>query len=778
MKKTFLLFSFIFLQFLLIAQIQEVYSKVKITIQNPSQAVQLLENGINMENIAILKNQSFTVELSNSEILKLNTLDIPYEVIISNMAEYYQKRNLYISIDSINNMIRNSKTLPTQFHLGSIGGFLSLPEIYSDIHLMAQLYPQLISDTISISNSTTVNGNKIYYVKMESPEHPSIQKPQILLTALTHAREPAGMQQLVYLMWYLLENYNTNPEVKFLVDHLDLYFVPCVNPDGYQFNTNAYPIGGGMWRKNRRNNGNYTWGVDLNRNYGFQWGYDDIGSSVNGNDETYRGSAPFSEVETQQIKLLCESHQFSLAINNHCYGNMLIYPWGHIPQVTPDSILFRTYAKELTAVNHFIYGTCYEVLNYNANGGSSDWFYGEQTTKNKIIEFSPEAGDPLDGFWPSANQILPICANYLPMNLTLLRLALPYPKLEDLNPPTISSTQLNFKFKITSLGNVDQSTFDVSINPISSNITFVGSLLTLSNFQRLESRLDSIPLTLQNGILQGDSVVFEVLIDQGDFTYRDTVVKYYGVLTVLFQDSCNSTIQWTTNGWDVTTLDSYSPPTSFTDSPNGDYMESNQSSIVTTSSVDLSNSIYAHIEFYAKWALETNYDYVQISVSSDNGISWYPLASHHTSVGSTYQDQGNPVYHGFQNEWVHEVVPLTNFLGETIKVKFELISDGALNFDGFYFDDIKIIKIEGINIGVSDHTSNDKVFYVYENQSLIVNLEGDESSSSIRIFDVKGALIFSEELIKTNNIISLASYANGMYVVKLSDNRTFKILKY
>ena len=146
MKKMLLLFPFIFLQFLLIAQIQEVYSKVKITIQNPSQAVQLLENGINMENIAILKNQSFTVELSNSEILKLNTLDIPYEVIISNMAEYYQKRNLYISIDSINNMIRNSKTLPTQFHLGSIGGFLSLPEIYSDIHLMAQLYPQLISD--------------------------------------------------------------------------------------------------------------------------------------------------------------------------------------------------------------------------------------------------------------------------------------------------------------------------------------------------------------------------------------------------------------------------------------------------------------------------------------------------------------------------------------------------------------------------------------------------------------------------------------------------------
>ena len=56
----------------------------------------------------------------------------------------------------------------------------------------------------------------------------------------------------------------------------------------------------------------------------------------------------------------------------------------------------------------FVYGTCYEVLNYTANGGSSDWFYGEQTTKNTIIEFSPEAGDPLDGFWPAADQILPM----------------------------------------------------------------------------------------------------------------------------------------------------------------------------------------------------------------------------------------------------------------------------------------------------------------------------------------------------------------------------------
>lgn len=774
---TFLIITLL-LQVTLTAQIQENYSKVKISLLNPSQAIQLLENGINLENISFLKNSSFTLELPESDIQVLNILQIPYEVLISNMSAFYEARNKNISIDSINNVLHNNKSIPTHFHLGSIGGFLSLPEIYADIHLMSQLYPQLISDTISISNSTTMNGNKIYYVKLESPEHPSIQKPQILLTALTHAREPAGMQQLIYLMWYLLENYDTNPEIKFLVDHLDFYFVPCVNPDGYTFNTNGYPNGGGMWRKNRRNNGNNTWGVDLNRNYGYQWGYDDIGSSVNGNDETYRGSAAFSEMETQQIKLLCETHQFSLAINNHCYGNMLIYPWGHIPEVTPDSMLFRAYAKELTAVNHFVYGTCYEVLNYNANGGSSDWFYGEQTTKNKIIEFSPEAGDPMDGFWPATNQIVPICENYLSMNLALLRLGLPYAKLEDLTPPAIANYQYDFKFKITSLGNVDLSNFAISLNPISSNISTVGNGVILSNLQRLDSRMDSIPISLQNGILQGDSIVFEVLMDQGDFVYKDTIVKYYGVSTILFEDCCNTTNQWIANGWDITTLDSYSPPTSFTDSPNGLYLDYGQSNMGAATSMDLSSAAYAYIEFYAKWAIETNYDYAQILVSSDNGITWNPLASHHTSVGSANQDLGNSVYHGFQNEWVHEFVPLTNYLNETIKVKFELISDGALNFDGFYFDDFKIIKIEDSNISISENIWNDKVYYSPENQSVIIILESYKSIAPIQVFDVKGALILSAEVKSDYTLLPFASYANGLYVIKLSDNRTYKIVKF
>ncbi len=94
----------------------------------------------------------------------------------------------------------------------------------------------------------------------------------MLYTALTHAREPASVQQLLYFMYYILENYGVDDEITDIVDNTELYFVPCVNPDGYVYNQMESPQGGGMWRKNRRNNGDGSFGVDLNRNFGYKWG--------------------------------------------------------------------------------------------------------------------------------------------------------------------------------------------------------------------------------------------------------------------------------------------------------------------------------------------------------------------------------------------------------------------------------------------------------------------------------------------------------------------------
>src|SRR4029453_16587448 len=104
-----------------------------------------------------------------------------------------------------------------------------------------------------------------------------------------------SMQQLIYYMGYLLENYQNDSLVKNIVDNRELYIIPCLNPDGYLYNELTDPSGGGMWRKNRRDNLDGNFGVDLNRNYDLFWGYDDNGSSPNTFSETYRGIFPASE---------------------------------------------------------------------------------------------------------------------------------------------------------------------------------------------------------------------------------------------------------------------------------------------------------------------------------------------------------------------------------------------------------------------------------------------------------------------------------------------------
>ena len=144
-------------------------------------------------------------------------------------------------------------------------------------------------------------------------------------------------------MYYLLENYGTNPEVTYLVDNRELYFVPVFNPDGYAYNEQISPNGGGMWRKNRRDNGSGIFGVDMARNFGYMWGYDNLGSSPTPSAIDYRGTGPFSEPETQAIREFCIEHNFLTSCTYHTYWNIIFPPWGYNLEQTPDSTIFNRF---------------------------------------------------------------------------------------------------------------------------------------------------------------------------------------------------------------------------------------------------------------------------------------------------------------------------------------------------------------------------------------------------------------------------------------------------
>ena len=296
-----------------------------------------------------------------------------------------------------------------------MGGFPTLAEAIVYMDSLHTLYPNLITARDSVGHS--YQGRALWSVKISDNPDQDEDEPEYFLNALIHAREPMGLESCLRYMSYLLDNYGTDPVVTELVNEREIYFVPVINPDGYEYNRTTNPGGGGMWRKNRHGQG-----IDLNRNWGYMWGYDDDGSSPNPGSETYRGSGPFSEPEIQTLRQFIDSRHFTVSINLHSYGNYFIYAFGYADIYAPDQALFTVIADSATMDNNYSTGTAWELL-YNTNGDAVDWQYGEQNEKPKIFAFTPEIGTDIDGFWPAQNRIPTLWTGVLPLLLYTTRIS-------------------------------------------------------------------------------------------------------------------------------------------------------------------------------------------------------------------------------------------------------------------------------------------------------------------------------------------------------------------
>lgn len=399
------------------------YYRVQI-FTNDAGLQRLAAAGVGFDHGEYKKDAWFISEFSGNELNIIKQSGYPYKVLISDMSAYYVSRNNIAETEPTEDQPLSCSTyaIPANFKYGSMVGFYTYKEMLAALDSMKLKFPNLITLRKRVSSSTTAEGRPLYYVKIS--DHPGIDEnePEILYTALHHAREPESVTQLIFYMWYLLENYTKDPFIKSLVDSTEMYFIPCVNPDGYIYNQSTNPQGGGLWRKNRRDNGSGSYGVDLNRNYGYKWAYDNSGSSPYKWDETYRGPGAFSEPETQMVRDFCRTHSFYFSLNHHTYANALIFPYGYKANTyTPDSALYRQYATRLAQCNSFITGTVNQTLGYLANGDSNDWMYGDQTSKTKIFALTPETGNSIDGFWPRKSRIIPLAQANVDMNLTAAR---------------------------------------------------------------------------------------------------------------------------------------------------------------------------------------------------------------------------------------------------------------------------------------------------------------------------------------------------------------------
>jgi len=693
------------------------YKEVKIYLDSKEQLSNLYSLGLEFDHFRWEKDNSITTFISDREFELLQSSQFRYEVLIDDWNSYYA--NLPKLSDSEKQyflQISKEKYNVEGFGYGSMGGFFTLNEINARLDSMYAQYPNIITQKFQIG--TSIEGRPIYAVKISDNPNVNEPEPQVQFNALIHAREPQAMMTIMYYMYYLLENYGTDPEVTYLVNNREIYFIPCINPDGYEYNRQTNPNGGGMWRKNRRLNSGGSYGVDLNRNFAYMWGINNSGSSGTPSSETYRGTAPFSEPETQAIRDFTNSKNFKTTLNYHTYSNLLLYPWGYANVPTPDNNIFVEFSTDMVAYNGYVNGQPPVIL-YDVNGSADDWMYGEQTSKPKIFAMTPEVGST--GFWPSQGEIFPLAIENLKPNLYITWVA---GSFVDLINPSFSQQYFNpgdnVQLIIPSVRNKglsDAENISLSLSSDNPEINITNGLLSIGNIAARSTVNLNQSFAFTIGNIPADVTVKMMIttLSNGSPIKVDTMRFIVGTPVLLFADTTNNinsmwtiTATPTTPAWGVTTSSYHSAPNSYTDSPSGSYTNNATVRMTLTNPVNLSSYSNPKLTFWTKWDIENNWDCGQVKLSTNNGSSWISLQGLYTNPASGQGAQipaGEPVYDAAQTSWVQEEISLAGLTSSQNKLRFELRTDGSITKDGWYVDDISIYVFAVVPVELSSFTA-------------------------------------------------------------------------
>ncbi len=319
-------------------------------------------------------------------------LNLPYSIMMEDVEVKLRQERDQIALA---HMQRDAAWFTTYHNLDEINAKL-------DADLLAN---PTLTRSLTIGNSLqnrTIRG--IAISAPDQPGNPRNLRPQIIFNGCQHAREWISPATIMYFSEQLATQYSTNARITNILNNVEILLVPVVNPDGYVWTwTNLR-----LWRKNRRDNGDGTIGVDTNRNWGYQWGGE--GASTDPNNDTYRGTGPFSEPETQALSnFILANPRIKAHIDFHSYSQLILSPWAYTASLPADAMVFDTLnAKMAAAVRApfnmtYVAGPTYTTI-YPASGASGDWSYGAANA----LGFGWELRDTgTNGFILPADQIIP-----------------------------------------------------------------------------------------------------------------------------------------------------------------------------------------------------------------------------------------------------------------------------------------------------------------------------------------------------------------------------------
>ncbi len=734
--------------------------RVKISNITQQQVLQLSNVGIDMHCGVYQDGNDLILELTPYEQDLISSLELNSQTLIEDLSIFYAERaisDMDIATTTLNTMksrqpepfqqrssvasesITNigqytgeneiNWTVPQNFNLGSYAGSLTLDEALAELDAMHAQYPNLITARIAAATETTIEGRTVYYVKISDNPDIDEDEPETLYNSLIHAREISSLMNQLYYMWYLLENYDTDPGIKNLIDHHELYFIPILNPDGYQFNIDNNPNGGGLQRKNRRVTsgcGGDNDGVDLNRNSGYFW--NNGGASGNPCAQDFRGTGPFSEPESRIVRDFVLSRDFKVALDHHAFSNILYHSYSSIGSATGREDEFAQYGHDMSYYNRYGYGAVTQTGPPVASGSHIDWLLGgtipdgtgSTGSGKNIISFSPENGSSAEGgFYPSPSNILPIAQRAMRVNLLAAYYSGKYAKYKDLTPSSLSTITGQLQIGIEYLGQT-LSPITVTVTPISTNINSIGTSQTI-NLTKLEQVGLNFSYQLDPGVPSGDMIQYEVTVANEDYTLYQAIIEKQYTPTILFVDNSdvNGLSNWANNGWELTT-DTFSSASAITNTSTS-YGNNIFETLTLVNPIDLSGSQQSVIQFFAKWDIERDFDFAQLEGSIDGGASWTPLIGKYTKPGSpsdtnpysqksssdeAHQPDGEPLYDGdTQDKWSLEeiVIDATNnsFMqgAPNALVRFVFDSDSSnltsgytTTFEGFSFEGFQIVN--------------------------------------------------------------------------------------
>lgn len=197
-------------------------------------------------------------------------------------------------------------------------------EILTKIDSFVTKYPQLAKriDLTTLPGAGKTHENRgIYALKVSDNVAIDEDEPAILVASEHHARELNTPVMVFGAIDRILKDYSTNTTLKSLVDGHELFFVPCVNPDG----TNYVWTKDNWWRKNRRFNGGTSYGVDNNRNYPFLFGR--CGASSNSNSQIYKGPSAGSEPENRTMMAFSRIYKPEIYLDFHSSGREVLFTY-------------------------------------------------------------------------------------------------------------------------------------------------------------------------------------------------------------------------------------------------------------------------------------------------------------------------------------------------------------------------------------------------------------------------------------------------------------------